>query len=286
MKQRIKILTILFIVCLFMSEVVEACMSPTDLFAVEVLLNKPGINYDLGQLKLLPQKEFIQNEGKFYYQSHFSKDIQIILSEFNNDNEKEKSLDVRVQIPVEYRNLEGEEKLVSINNLDAEKFDYKVALKTELNWLIKEKIIKDLTLKDIEEIISQADRGMSGNNTTIRWGINKDNNETGWFPYYQIKEALILRGGVIKGCGGEYLAVLPENQILNLRPSDEQSSPENSQNKKQDNIFGYIGPNSYPPILPKYVNLIIKPLVFIVSFIILMGLSLLILKILRKKKPR
>ncbi|MEK7580539.1 MAG: hypothetical protein AAB465_02955, partial [Patescibacteria group bacterium] len=66
---------------------------------------------------------------------------------------------------------------------------------------------------------------------------------------------------------------------------DEQNSLENGQNKKQDNIFGYIGPNSYPPIPPKYVNLIIKPLIFIFSFIVLMGLSLLILKNFRKKKP-
>jgi len=285
MKQKIKILTILFIVCLFMARAVEACMSPTDLFAVEVLLNKPGINYDLSQLKSLPKEQLIQNEGKFYYQSHFLKDIQVILSEFNNNDEKEKSLDVRVQIPVEYRNLEGEEKLVPTNNLNAEKFDYKAALKTEVNWLIKEKIIKNLTPTDIEEITNQAGKGMSGNNAAIRWGVNKDNDKTGWFPYYQIKGALILRDGIVKGCGSEYFAALPENKILNLGSSDEQSSPENSQNKKQNNVFGYVGPTGYPPIPPKYINLIIKPLVFIFSFIVLMGLSLLILKIFRKKKP-
>ncbi|MEK7580390.1 MAG: hypothetical protein AAB465_02160, partial [Patescibacteria group bacterium] len=206
MKQKIKILTILFIVCLFMARAVEACMSPTDLFAVEVLLNKPGINYDLSQLKLLPQKELIQNEGKFYYRSHFYPDIGVVLSEFNNNEEKEKFLDIRLQIPVEYKNFEDGEKLVPAINLDAERFDYKEALKIELNWLIEEKIISGLTDEDIKQIIIFANKGAAGNNATIRWGIDKDNNKTGWLPYYQIKDALTLRGGVVKGCGGEYLA--------------------------------------------------------------------------------
>ena len=59
---------------------VQACFDPTDKASIEVVLNKPGVTYDLSRLKKL--ENVIEAEpGRLYiYRSHVHKDVVVILS--------------------------------------------------------------------------------------------------------------------------------------------------------------------------------------------------------------
>jgi len=45
-----------------------SCFNPTDLFATEVVLSKPGASYDLAPIKSADNVSFV--EGAFIYRSH------------------------------------------------------------------------------------------------------------------------------------------------------------------------------------------------------------------------
>ena len=72
------------------------CFNPTDLFAVEVVLNKPGANYDLGLIKA--SANVSSTEGALVYRSHFNKDAAVVLEEIS-EADFLRGLSVKIQIP-------------------------------------------------------------------------------------------------------------------------------------------------------------------------------------------
>ncbi|MEM2824166.1 MAG: hypothetical protein QXF69_08705, partial [Thermofilaceae archaeon] len=78
-----------------------ACFSPADIYAVEVVLNKPGVEYDLSKLTGASEIEYANGVG-YAYQSHFDPRLIIVLSE-QRVNDDAKHLAVRVQAPVTWR---------------------------------------------------------------------------------------------------------------------------------------------------------------------------------------
>jgi len=77
--------------------ITEPCMYPTAWFASEVVLNKPGVQYDLS---LIREMNNVTNFGvSVIYRSHFNESVAVILTPINVL--KENGLDLRIQIPTE-----------------------------------------------------------------------------------------------------------------------------------------------------------------------------------------
>ena len=82
--------------------VVQACFDPTDKASIEVVLNKPGITYDLSRLKKLENVIEVEPGRLYIYRSHVHKDVVVILSlqKLILDNSAPKYLAVRVESPL------------------------------------------------------------------------------------------------------------------------------------------------------------------------------------------
>ncbi|MEM0309141.1 MAG: hypothetical protein QXO64_09385, partial [Thermofilaceae archaeon] len=97
---------VLVLVTAVVLPLVAACFSPADVYAVEVVLNKPGVEYDLSRLTGAREIEYANGVG-YAYRSHFDPRLIVVLSE-QRVNDDAKHLAVRVQAPVawrEYRSL-------------------------------------------------------------------------------------------------------------------------------------------------------------------------------------
>ncbi|AIF70053.1 hypothetical protein PAP_08325 [Palaeococcus pacificus DY20341] len=86
MRKTALVLILLLMVLPFMS----ACFSPSDMLAVEVYLNKPGISYNLSMLK--GAQNIIVENGTFIYRSHYDERVAVILRE-------DEALHIRIEIP-------------------------------------------------------------------------------------------------------------------------------------------------------------------------------------------
>lgn len=144
-KLGISIGLVLIVICLLSnSNRASACSNPTDSFAFEVLLNKPGITYDVyplinaenvgiktkelpisGEELLEPQEEVVAYKNDttviitttakepqetesvieaIVYRSHYNEDIAVVLSEVETPFNI-KGLSVRLQVPTKFVNI-------------------------------------------------------------------------------------------------------------------------------------------------------------------------------------
>ena len=73
-------------------------------------------------------------------------------------------------------------------DIDAEKFDWKEAMRIELSWLKDNGVIQGLTDSDISEASSACEKGTAGYNSRIVF-------ENGsWLPYHQTDNPVLIRG--------------------------------------------------------------------------------------------
>ena len=86
----------------FQCSFAKGCVNSIDSFAVEVLLNKPDISYNLGKFSLAGEvirgNFFSSNE--YIFQSQYNKNLAVILSE-NSDLCRRNCVSVRLQIPAQ-----------------------------------------------------------------------------------------------------------------------------------------------------------------------------------------
>lgn len=196
---------------LFFPFVIQGCFNPVDSFAVEVLLNKAGISYDLSFFEKKSEDEVKREDGAIIYLSHFDSRVAVVLSEVNQ------KLSVKVQIPTkEIETKEGYD-LVPAVDIDPEKFNWKEAIKAELVWLRENKIISGLGDEDIEKIYAVSERGKAGYNSRILWEKRGGENEYTWLPYNQTDNPVLLK---ISGCGGFSISSLPKRKIVFMPPDD------------------------------------------------------------------
>ena len=131
MKGKVSTLATIAILCMaavyFIPGPALACFNPTDSFATEVLLNKPGISYDLSEISqaqsvtiitaaaepVLEEEEVLDsgaqgsgqgNEAEtvisdIIYRSHYDPEIAVILSEGSLYGSEDEYLSVKIQIP-------------------------------------------------------------------------------------------------------------------------------------------------------------------------------------------
>lgn len=301
------------------------CFNPTDYFATEVVLNKPGTSYNLGLIRSAANVSF--EEGAFIYRSHSDKRVAAILEEVDESGPAElKGLSVRIQIPtktvmetristmvrfelenvaigavdegflaslgyevdvlekppppgngdvvrpatsislrkdniylsivhqqvggqdeVEFRadiqnsdtfsdelkaelkqilaslgldggildNVDPEvvkidlEDLVEAMDISRDDFDFKSAIKTELDWLMTNEIITGVDEGDVAEISGVSEAGHAGWNSRIIYENEK------WLPYNETDNPTLFRG---VDCGGFDPEKLPWNDETIILP--------------------------------------------------------------------
>jgi hypothetical protein len=173
-----------------------ACFNPTDFFATEVILNKPGVSYDLEPIRLAANVSF--ENGAFIYRSHFDKRVAVILEEINQRvlTEKLNRLSVRIQIPT--RTEDGD--LTEAIDVTKEDFDFKSAIKIELDWLANNGIIIGIGELDFAKIPVIVEAGTAGWNARIVYEDGK------WLPYNQTKNPALIRSMDCSGFALEKIA--------------------------------------------------------------------------------
>ena len=82
---------------LYTLQVAAACFSPADLFAAEVVLSKPGVNYDLAMLSGVVEVEYAGGRA-YAYRSHYDEKLVVLL--YEQELAGDRHLVVRLQVPV------------------------------------------------------------------------------------------------------------------------------------------------------------------------------------------
>ena len=313
------IIVILFTTLVMLTTFAIACSNPADSFAFEVLLNKPGITYNLAPFKDAENVN-IKN-GAAVYRSHYNSEVAVIIQEVMSPV---KGLSVRLQVPTKTvkissnqtllemfvnRNLtpdvdliesmgyevlkrpSGEVSIIearkgspkngsveisifskksedglrswfsatirnkaltgellkelkiiatssgitedewnnarietkTVDDIDLrvlhdylESFDFKSAVKVELEWLKENGIISGLTDSDIQQISQLAKAGLAGHNSRLVW-------ENGWKPYYETSNPLLVKGINCEGFSAENLpegelTIRSHNESLDILP--------------------------------------------------------------------
>ena len=121
------------------------CFNPTDNFATEVVLTKRDISCDLGPIRLSGNVSF--EDGAFVYRSHYDARVGVILEEIDEQEPADilKGLSVKIQIPTERTMVDGADDLMEAVDIDKDEFDFKTAMKIELDWLATNKIITGIS---------------------------------------------------------------------------------------------------------------------------------------------
>jgi len=100
-KGKARILATIAILCMaavyFIPGPALACFNPTDSFATEVLLNKPGISYDLSEIS--QSQDITKVTSDIIYRSHYDPEIAVVLSQRSLYGSEAQYLSVRIQIP-------------------------------------------------------------------------------------------------------------------------------------------------------------------------------------------
>lgn len=171
---------------------VEGCFNKSDLAAIEVVLNNPGVSYDITRLALMEGVKKIDYAYEAYaYKSHYDKHLVVIVSIQWITDKKEEYIAIRIQAPFEPRD--------NILKSAYSEEELKNALMTELRWLTSIDIIYIDNLEDvIHKIISSAKIGYAGwNNRLIFYN-------GAWRPFYEVVKQI---GGVLLKSCGNYLSV-------------------------------------------------------------------------------
>jgi predicted transcriptional regulator len=156
---------------------VHADQIPQSNFAAEVLLNKPGVTYDLSPLEEfaelgLVEIKDIEEDGKYYiYKSHYNSDVAVIIRKVNdkmyyppgpNYTEKELSgLSVILVIPTEW-----EESIID-HEVAQLKFDFELNLIQELISFMESQNFENEESGNIEINGKYANLEFSKEDTTI-----------------------------------------------------------------------------------------------------------------------
>jgi len=167
---------------------------------MEVVLNKADITSDIGRFQ---RAENVRIDGGIIvYLSHYNADVAVLISKID---EPVKGLSVKLQIPTKTVEVEGQVDLVPAVDIDKDEFDFRTAMKVELEWLRKNMIIAGITDADIKMITEKAKAGTAGWNSRI---VYEDGN---WLSYFDTNMPLLLRKS---DCGGFALDNIPKGQIV------------------------------------------------------------------------
>jgi len=175
----------------FLTVPVGASYDPESAFTTEVLLNKPGLTYELSQFDNYAEngsvniKENEVGSSCYIYRSHFNQNLGVVIREINETLPDLSGLSVSLAIPVEW-SVGANGTMVPGAYLDPETLDWNNAMRTELEWLVNGSIVKGLNTEDIQGIGIKAKAGYAGWNSRI---VNENGS---WMPYNETEDPQLL----------------------------------------------------------------------------------------------
>lgn len=73
------------------------CVKSSDDYASEMVLNKPGTEYNLNYLS--NAQKVILRDNRYTYESHYNKNLLVIISEVKEDEQEAPGLSIKIQMP-------------------------------------------------------------------------------------------------------------------------------------------------------------------------------------------
>lgn len=201
--------------------------------ALRATLKKGNINMGIDSIKIDYREEYDEDSDdpddyRNYSEIHNSVDIKIKNESLTPELEQElREVLLSIGITEEEWNNPRIKITEMAEDIDTEAldeyvngFDFKTAIKVELEWLRDNKIISGLSDSDIQKISSATKAGLSGYNSRIVW-------EDGWKSYHETGNLLLRSGG--NYCGGYIAAAgdLPEGEVSLLHGAIEHTQDEN-----------------------------------------------------------
>ena len=147
------------------------------------LLNKGNVSWSIAQYEDVYGSgvDFILNITDAETMSNaVREDFQKMLSFYGFDRNALNELDENMSV---MRAVD----LVPDSDMDRDKFDFKSAMKADLEWLKANGIIVGITEQDIAEISGISEAGMAGWNSRIIY------SEGSWLPYYKSDDPNLIR---------------------------------------------------------------------------------------------
>lgn len=175
---------------------VERTGSQTNLY-----MKKGNVTFDMSQFLRVGEKKLSI--------SLVVKDVEFLTDEIKSELRKIiKSLELDERILKELEsNLYKytEDNLIEAIDVKRNEFDFKSAMKTELNWLKSNNIINGITDDDIKAVSELSEVGISGWNSRVIYAKGM------WLPFYESGYGMIRDGG--GGCGAFEPSKLPEGEL-------------------------------------------------------------------------
>ena len=207
----LKIIAIVIIVALILFPVYTlACIDPSSKYAVEVVLNKPGIRYNLTSLEKVANESIMKIDSSVYqfkYRIYYVYDsaktfvekieFLVILYEAKFSNGVPYIEDLTVGSIEYYLGIRVEP--ITFNTIVNQTEDYlymlRSVLKDVLHYLTEKDVIVGLTINDISKIVSIAKPGLAGWNSRLIYL----NTLGTWAPYYELVSKGLITGVLLRG---------------------------------------------------------------------------------------
>ena len=173
---------------------VSACLSSESSFAFEVVLTKDTVTYSLTELQKISNMTYFSDptadpKDGYLWHSHYNTDLGVVARVMTltwNDNTTSTGLSLSFIIPTK-----GDEYNITLApavNLDPATFDWKDAVKVELNYLVNASVISGLSGSDIDAISAQASAGTSGQDYRLVY------HGSDWVQYWSVGRDVYLGG--------------------------------------------------------------------------------------------
>ena len=206
-----RILCGLGIVCLLLlGNNVSACLSSESSFAFEVVLTKDTVNYSLTELQKVSNQTYFSDptadpkEG-YLWHSHYNNDLGVVARVMTltwRDNTTSTGLSLSFIIPT--KGDANNFTLIPAVHLDPATFDWKDAVKVELNFLVNASVITGLSASDIDAISAQAQAGTAGQDYRLVY------HGSDWVQYWNVGRDVTLGGCTFfPTLGKNFTAVIP-----------------------------------------------------------------------------
>ncbi len=187
-------IAILMVFAIAYSYCVDACFDPSNLYSIEVILNKPGIEYNLSILRNINNVIEVR-ENVYVYRGIVYRELAVIiyLQGFEDskpvlDESKATKFYPVIRIEVVDKNLINELEKRYSNDLAKIREELtsmlRYELREELKWLRTIGVIKGITDDDIEKIVQKTYAGYAGWNRRLMY-YNGD-----WYTF----EYLVING--------------------------------------------------------------------------------------------
>ncbi len=213
------LITLLVLAVIAMTPSLHACFDPMDTFSGEVLLNKPGITYDLSILDGVEDVVKL-DDNTYMYRSHVGEAVVIVyLEDLVNGVPvwgKQEPTSYCIGVRVELMNMSLDQ-ATSVDDIMEYRENATLWLRNimgyELEWLIGIGVVTGLVDSDIDSILSTLESGYAGWNSRLVYY----SGDSRWHPYNELVHNNLIQGELLRGSSG-CRWFIPEDKVPSEPP--------------------------------------------------------------------